>query len=257
MSADLEHLGIGLADAQLAMAGLDVLGEHMHAAHQVLGSRGDRLAHQLRIGQNKIRRRDRIGNLPDVEIGFVQGVGIKPLGIMDQPLRPVDREQVGLLEKIEELIARPFRIGEALVARIGRRNRRDLLSGHALDRIPPEVEIRLAQARLQLEGALGVADPVIHDLAQRFDDVGHLRILVVDTALLARPQIGGQCPAPFLHDAGDVVGKLLDVGRAALDRFGGGSHGQASLRRGAGPAVSFSSDGHSSDGLCPERRKPG
>ena len=42
---------------QIAAAGLDVLGQHVHAAREVLGVRGQRLAQQLRIGQHEIRRR--------------------------------------------------------------------------------------------------------------------------------------------------------------------------------------------------------
>ena len=110
-------------------------------------------------------------------------------------------------------------IGEALVAWVGRGDRLDLLARHALDRIRPEIEIGLAEARLQLERALRVAQPVVRDLAERFDHVGDLGILVVDSAFLARLEIGGQGFAAFFHHAGDVAGELLHIGGAAFDRF--------------------------------------
>ncbi len=103
--------------------------------------------------------------------------------------------------------------------RIGRGDRLDRLAGHALDRIGPEVEIGLAQARLQLERALRIAQPVFGDLAERLDHVGDLGILVVDAAFLARLEIGGERLAALLDDAGNVVRELLHVGGAAFDRF--------------------------------------
>ena len=81
-----------------------------------------------------------------------------------------------------------------------------------LTRIGPEVEIGLAEAGLQLERALRVAQPVFRDLAERLHHVGDLGVLVVGAALLARLEIGGQRLAAFFHDAGDVAGKLLHVG---------------------------------------------
>ena len=45
---------IGLADLQIAAARLDVLGEHLHAAHQILRIGAEGLAQQLGIGQHEI-----------------------------------------------------------------------------------------------------------------------------------------------------------------------------------------------------------
>jgi hypothetical protein len=69
---------------------------------------------------------------------------IKRFGVAHQPVRPLHRQQIGLLEEIEELVARPFGIGEALIFRIRRGDRLHLLASHALDRIGPEVEIGFA-----------------------------------------------------------------------------------------------------------------
>ena len=204
---------------QVAVPGLDVLGQHVHAAHQVLGLRRQRFAQQLRIGQHEVRGRNRVGDLADVEIGLLQDVGIEPLGVAHQPVRPLHREQIGLLEEIEELVARPFGIGEALVPGIGRDHRFDRLARHAFDGIGPEVEIGLAEAGLQLERPLRVAQPVVRDLAERFHHVGDLGVLVVGAALLAGLEIGGHGLAAFFHDAGGVAGKLLHVGGGVFDRF--------------------------------------
>ena len=144
---------------------------------------------------------------------------VEPFRVLHQPVRPLHGQQIGLLEEIEELVARPFRIGEALVPWIGRHDRLDRLARHALDRVRPEVEIGLAQARLQLERALRVPQPVVGDLAERFDHIGDLGILVIGAAFLARLEIGGERLAALFHDAGNVAGELLHIGGAAFVRF--------------------------------------
>ncbi len=105
IAADLEHARIGLPDAQLAIAGRDVLGQHVHAARQVAGVGRDRLAQELGIGQHEVRRRDRVRNLPDIELGLLQRERIKALGVGHEVVGPFRRQQVGLLEEIEELVA--------------------------------------------------------------------------------------------------------------------------------------------------------
>src|SRR5262249_55112403 len=119
--------------------------------------------------------------------------------------------------------------GETLIAGIGRGDRLDLFAGHALDRVGPQIEVGFAQARLQLERALGIAQPVVRDLAQRFHDIGHLAVLVGDLACLARLEVGGERLAALLHDAGGVARELLHVRGAARDGFRWGSHGEASI----------------------------
>ena len=119
IAADLVHRGIGLADLEIAVAGLDVLAQHVHAAHEVFRIRRQRLAQQFRIGEHEIRWRDRVGDLLDVELRFLAGVLVDAGGVFDQPLAPLRGEQIGLLEEIEELVLRPLRIGEALVLRVG------------------------------------------------------------------------------------------------------------------------------------------
>ena len=88
IAPDLEHRGVRLADLEIAAAGLDVLGEHVHAADQIVGIAQDRLAQQFRIGQHEVRRRHRVGDLPDVELGLLPGVRIEIGGVADQLLGP-------------------------------------------------------------------------------------------------------------------------------------------------------------------------
>ena len=104
IASDLEHRGVGLADFQVAAAGFDILGEHVHAADQIVGVRGKGFAQQFRIGQDEIRRRQRIGDLPHVELGLLLGVRIEIGGVGDQFVGPARGEQIGLLEEVEELV---------------------------------------------------------------------------------------------------------------------------------------------------------
>jgi hypothetical protein len=104
IAADLEFRCVGLADPQLAAAGLDVLGQHVHAAHQVFRVAVERLAQQLRIGQDEIRRRDRVRNLPHVELGLLPRVRIEPFRILDQMIGPIRAQEIGLLDEVEELV---------------------------------------------------------------------------------------------------------------------------------------------------------
>jgi hypothetical protein len=59
-------------------------------------------------------------------------------------------------------------------------------SGSAIDRVGPQIEVGFAEARLQLQRPLGIAQPVVRDLAERLHHVGHFAVLVADAAFLAR-----------------------------------------------------------------------
>ena len=219
IAADLEFRRVRLADFQVAAAGLDVLGQHVHAAREVLGVGAERLAQQLRIGQHEVRRRQRVGDLLDVELGLLAGVRIEVLGAFDQMIGPVGAEQIGLLDEIEELVRRPFRIGEAAVLRIGRDDRAGLFAGQALGRGAPQIEIGAAELRLQFDRAARIGQPVAADLAERLDHVGHLvGEAGLHLAFLARLHVGRERLAAFLDHAGKVLGKRLDVDGADLHR---------------------------------------
>ena len=222
VAPDLEFGRIRLADFEMPMPGLDVLGEHVHAAHQIVGIRSERLAKQFRIGEHEIRRRDRVADLLDVEGGLRPRVVVDALGVFDQPLAPLRGEQIGLLEEIEELVLRPFRIGKALVLEVGRGRRRGGFARHALDRAGPQIEIGAAEACLQFERALRIGKPVLRDMADGLDHVGHVfGQIAFDFAFLARLHIGGERLAAFLDQAREILREGLDLHRADLGRFAG------------------------------------
>ena len=173
IAADGEHRGIGLADFQVAAAGLDVLGEHVHAADEVVGVGRERFAQQLRVGQHEVRWRQRVGDLPHIELGLLPGVRVEIGGVADQLVGPARGEEIGLLEEVEELVRGPLRIGEALVVGRGHGDRLGRFAGEPLGCRCPQIEIGLAQPGLQFDGALGVGQPIFRDLPQRLGDFGH------------------------------------------------------------------------------------
>src|ERR1700752_2876142 len=94
----------------------DVLRKHMHAAHEIVGIRCQGLAQELGIGENEIGWRQRIGDLAYVKFGLLLGMRTEIGGIRDELVGPLRSQKVGLFEKIEELVLRPFRIAEPLVS---------------------------------------------------------------------------------------------------------------------------------------------
>ena len=195
-----------------AAAGLDVFGEHPHAAHEIVAVRGQRLAQHFRIGEDEIRRRDRVGDLLNIELGLLARMRIDAFGVLHQFLRPLRGEQIELQHEIEELVRFPLRILEALVAR--RRLDRGLgrFAGHAARGRAPEIEIGLAHLGLQLGGARVVGEPVFRDHRERLDDLADFAgRLVLRFPAFARLEIGRERLAARLHRLGDVHGEGFGV----------------------------------------------
>ena len=212
VDADDEVRRVGLADAQRAVAGLDVFGKHLHAAHEVVAVRGQCLTQHFGIGENEIRRRDRVGDLLDVELGLLARVRIDAFGVLHQFLRPLRGEQIELQHEIEELVRFPLRILETLVARRRLDRRLGRFAGHAARGLAPEVEIGLAHPGLQVFGALRVRQPVFSHLGECLDDLTDFAgRLVFRFPVLARLEIGRERLATRLHRFRDVHGEGFGV----------------------------------------------
>jgi hypothetical protein len=96
------------------------------------------------------------------------------LGVAHQLLAPLHREQIELLEEIVELVLRPFRIGEALILRIGGDHRLELVAGETVHRARPQVEIGAPDILLKLQRALRVGQPIFENLGNSLDDIGNV-----------------------------------------------------------------------------------
>ena len=137
-----------MTDLESAVSGRDVFRQHVHAAHEIFGIRRKSFAQQFRIGEYEIRRRDRIGDLSDVKFRLLAGMLVNVRGVFDQPLGPLDGQQISLLEEIEKLVLRPFRVGEAFVSGIGSDHRISLLAGHSFDGSRPQIKVSTAKRGL-------------------------------------------------------------------------------------------------------------
>ena len=126
VDAELERARVGLANAQVAVAGLDVLGQHFEAPHEVLAALGERRAHELRIGGDEVRGRQRRRDLAQIELRLVAVVRLEFVGALDQIVRPARRQHVGLLDEIEIRIVAPGRRRRSAC-----RRRRERRSGSA------------------------------------------------------------------------------------------------------------------------------
>ena len=209
---DLEALRVRLAHLELAAAGLDVLGEHLHAAHEIGAVLLDRRADELGVRGEEVRGRQRARQLPDVELGLVAGVLVEPFRLLDERLGPARGDEIGLLEEVEDRVLRPLRVLEAGILRIRRRDRGGGLALHPLQRRRPEVEEGRAEAGLRLDRLLRVDEPVLGDLAEGLDVVGGLVGKAgVGALLLERPEVGGRRLAGLLDERRHVARQLLDV----------------------------------------------
>jgi hypothetical protein len=200
VDADRQIGGVGLADPQRAVARLDVFREHLHAAHQIVAARRQCLAQDFRIGEDEVRRRERVGDLLDVEFGLLAGVRIDAFGVAHQLLRPLRREQIELHHEIEELIRFPFGVAEPLVARRWRNRRRRLLAGEPAHRGAPQIEIGLGHLHLQIGRPVIVRQPIFRHRAEGLDHLGELAGgLVPELAVLARLEVGRERLAAAFH----------------------------------------------------------
>ena len=109
LTPTLKSLGSDWRILQLAAAGLDVLRQHRHAAHEVGAVLLQGLAQQFGIGGEEVRRRERAGDLLQVEARLLAGVIVDALGLLDDVLGPARGDQVGLLEEVEERVLATIR----------------------------------------------------------------------------------------------------------------------------------------------------
>ena len=92
-----------------------VLFKMFQAFNEVGAVAGQRGAQDFRIGNRKIGRRKRIENLLHIKFRLLARMVVQPIGVLDEVLRPVGRDQVELLEKIKNRVLLPVPVLEALV----------------------------------------------------------------------------------------------------------------------------------------------
>ena len=111
--AERKFRQVGLTQTQIAAAGDNIFGEHLHATNQIFAVAGDGFLVELRIGQQEIAWRCRRRDLLDIEGGLVPRVIVEPFGVLDQIAGPARRNEISLLEKIEKGVLAPILVGRS------------------------------------------------------------------------------------------------------------------------------------------------
>ena len=204
---------------RLTAAGLDVLGHHMQAAHQILAALGERRAQQFGVGGEEIRGRQRARHLLEIELRLLARMRLEFVRALDEIVGPARRQDIGLLDEIEIGVGAPLRIGEPLVAGLRRGDRRNVLAAEATQGRSPEIDELPGKRGLRLERAFGVGGVIFGDAAERRDDLGDfVPLSSLGLAGLERLQIGREQLAALLDGASDIARKRFDIGQWDLGR---------------------------------------
>ncbi len=154
VDAEFERLGVGHRDLELAVAALDVVQQVVQALDEVLAARGDRLAIHLGIGQREVRRRQRVDVLAREEIHLLFRVLVQALDVRHFVVQPARRDEVALLDVVEQEMLVPVLVLESLVALRGNGHRVRRAPHHLHHRtlpevhvVPPQVHLRFGEAR--------------------------------------------------------------------------------------------------------------
>jgi hypothetical protein len=104
----------------------------------------------LRVGHGEVGGRHRVDELARIELDLLGGLVVDALDFLHSALQPARRQQVGLLEVVEDDLFFPRRIVEAFVALGGLGDRLDLLAHQALRGDLPQLHVLLPQLHLRL-----------------------------------------------------------------------------------------------------------
>ena len=226
--ADLEGRHVSLTDFQEIAGLLHVLDELTHALNEVLGVRGKGLAHHFWVGHRKVRGRERAREQAERELRLLSRALVETVGPVQQILRPVRREKIGLHPKIEIGIRRPLRIPEAVVGGLGLDDRIDALSHKTADRVVPQIHIRASEPPLRHCEHGWVCHPhAEEDVGNRLRRLGHFACPRIRANLRVRAREHAEHGTlDLFEEAQHVARELLGI----VDRVG-------SRRRGGVPVL--------------------
>ncbi len=203
-SPSLKAVHIGHLDAELALALLKIAQQVVQALQQVLAAGLGGLAQHLGIGEQEVRRAHRIDELARVEIHLLRGLRVQPVDLLHHVLHITRRQQVRLLDEVEDLVLAPGVVLEAPIRGRCGDHRLGLRAHDAARGVLPERHVVLPEAELRRDQPGGVGDQPGGHLHEGAGDVQRVRrVLLVRLAL-----------QPF---ADDSLGALGDVGHRTTD----------------------------------------
>ena len=245
--AHLEQLVPARADPEIAP--LQIGHEILEPAHQALAVRLVGLAQDHGIGVGEVRGRQRVGDLPDVELGLGARMRVEPLRGPDDLLHPSRGGEVGLLEEVEDDVVAPGLVLEAAIRAVGQDEGLDRLAGQTLQLPPADLGHLLEVVKVGLDEPAGVGEERLAHAAHRGRDhagIGNLKIATLGLALeqeLERPPVA---PAQGLEPAQDL-GRI----RPRIARQIAGSSLAHRQRR----PIAVAQPGHSREVLWPRARR--
>ncbi len=174
--ADLERRHVGHRDREPAFAAFEIVEQVLQAVQQILAAAIDRRAQHLGIGHQEIRRRDRVDELPCIEIDLPRGALVEPFDILDRALQAAGGQQIALLDEVEERVVTPRLVAEAAVFRGRLDDRLGLAAEKALRRALPQRHVVVPQRQLRLDEPRRVRHQLRRHIEERGADrhrVGH------------------------------------------------------------------------------------
>ncbi|MFT3770568.1 MAG: hypothetical protein QM820_34510 [Minicystis sp.] len=213
VAAQLEGLHVLHANPQVALPGLEIFEQVGEALHQVLAAALQRGLEHRGVERDHVGRRHRVDELAGVEVDALRRLGIEALHVGHGLLEGARREQVRLLDEIEDGALGPLLVLEAAVLGRGLDDGLDLGAEHAAGGALPEREVVLPEAHLDLDHLLRARHHLLRQLEEGLGDhAAPLRGRRRDFALgLAAEEIGDQLAAG-LGDAREALGYDLAIG---------------------------------------------
>ena len=179
VDAELERLGVGHRDLELAVAALDVVEQVVEPLDEVLATGGHGGAEHLGIGQREVRRRERVDVLARVEVDLLLRLLVEALDACDLVVQPARGDQVALLDVVEQEVLLPVLVLEALVALRRGRHRSRRRAHHLHERGLPQAHVVPPQVHLRLGEPHRIGHHLRCELEERLPDaelVGHHRV---------------------------------------------------------------------------------
>ena len=228
IAANLEGVGVGHLDVQAALAAFQVAQQVVQALQQVFPAGLGRLAQHLRVGQQEVAGTHRVDELARIEIHLLCGFRVQPVHVRDDILHEAGRQQIGLLDEVEDLAFLPGVILEAAVGGGGVDHRGVVHAHHPARGILPQGHIVLPESQLGLHQAGGIGHQAGRHLHEGRPDVQ--RIGGPFLRPLALQPLADQALGPF----GDIGHGPPDGRRVRQLEGGGVGLGRRLLRLGHG-----------------------
>ena len=116
-------LAVGHADLELALAALEVVQQVLQPRDQVAAAARQVACTTSGLVWAKLDGRERVDQLAGMELELALGRRVQPVRTLDRAVQAARRQQVALLDEVEDRVLRPLLVPEAAVV-LGRLDHR-------------------------------------------------------------------------------------------------------------------------------------